>query len=128
MLGQEMDSLADLISFGVAPATLAFTLDFVPRSTSLPCCYSFPPDSPGSPDSTPRSRSSRVTVRARASTLRDCHPQLPRAHDCGVSWVKQGWGRDGQEGGADVPFGVRVLWGRKGGNGEVSGAYGLASH
>ncbi|RXK35251.1 CDP-diacylglycerol-serine O-phosphatidyltransferase, partial [Tremella mesenterica] len=26
MLGQEMDSLADLISFGVAPATLAFTL------------------------------------------------------------------------------------------------------
>lgn len=26
LLGQEMDSLADLISFGVAPATLAFTL------------------------------------------------------------------------------------------------------
>lgn len=26
MLGQEMDSLADLVSFGVAPATLAYTL------------------------------------------------------------------------------------------------------
>ena len=31
MLGQEMDSLADLISFGVAPAALAFTLGL--RST-----------------------------------------------------------------------------------------------
>src|SRR3982751_3476778 len=45
VLGSDLDSLADVVSFGVAPAVLGFTLDCVGHGTSLFSPTSFSPTS-----------------------------------------------------------------------------------
>ncbi|KAG6903217.1 hypothetical protein C0995_002760 [Termitomyces sp. Mi166 len=116
MLGQELDSLADLISFGVAPSLLAFAvglrtyLDTVVL-TGFICCglarlarfnatvASVPKDGAGKAkyfEGLPIP-SSLVLVSVLAY------------------WTKNGW-IEGQQG---IPGGTVTLWGKAGGRGEV---------
>ncbi|KAJ7632557.1 hypothetical protein FB45DRAFT_507105 [Roridomyces roridus] len=116
MLGQELDSLADLISFGVAPALLAFVaglrtyLDTVILSAFV-CCG--------------LARLARFNVTA-AIVPKDGAGKakyfegLPIPSSLALVavlayWTKQGWiaGRQG------LPGGTFVLWGQSGGRGEV---------
>lgn len=128
MLGQEMDSLADLISFGVAPATLAFTLGL---RTPLDLVALLLFVSAGLARLA-RFNATVALIPSDSSGKSKYFEGLPIPSSLALTsmmafWVKQGWYAMGKRGGADVPFGLRVLWGEKGGNGEVSGACGLNS-
>ncbi|KIM80759.1 hypothetical protein PILCRDRAFT_97799 [Piloderma croceum F 1598] len=125
MLGQELDSLADLISFGVAPALLAFViglrtyLDTV-LLTCFICCG--------------LARLARfnatVALVPKDSTGKARYFEgLPIPSSLGLVavlsyWTKQGW-IEGKEG---IPGGTVTLWGEEGGRGElhvVSVVFGL---
>jgi CDP-diacylglycerol--serine O-phosphatidyltransferase len=116
MLGQELDSLADLISFGVAPALLAFVvglrtyLDTV-CLTCFICCG--------------LARLARfnatVALVPKDSTGKARYFEgLPIPSSLGLVavlsyWAKQGW-IEGKEG---IPGGTVTLWGKEGGRGEL---------
>jgi len=116
LLGQELDSLADLISFGVAPALLAFVvglrtyLDTV-CLTSFICCG--------------LARLARFNATV-ASVPKDAGGRskyfegLPIPSSLALVgilsyWVKNDWiaGKQG------IPYGTVTLWGKEGGRGEL---------
>ncbi|EPT06138.1 hypothetical protein FOMPIDRAFT_42454 [Fomitopsis schrenkii] len=116
MLGQELDSLADLISFGVAPALLAFVvglrtyLDTV-ILTAFICCG--------------LARLARFNATV-ASVPKDAKGKSKYFEGLPIPtslllvavltyWTKMGW-IHGKEG---VPLGTITLWGAKEGKGEV---------
>lgn len=120
MLGQEMDSLADLISFGVAPATLAFTLglrtplDTLALLLFVSCGLA----------RLARFNATVALIPADASGKSKYFEGLPIPSSLFLTsmmafWVRQGWFAHGRLGGSDVPFGLVRLWGGKGESGEV---------
>lgn len=120
MLGQEMDSLADLISFGVAPSILAFTLglrtplDTVSLLWFTSCGLA----------RLARFNATVALVPADASGKIKYFEGLPIPSSLFLtsmmaSWVKKGWFVQSKLGSSDVPFGLVRLWGDKGGYGEV---------
>jgi len=115
LLGQELDSLADLISFGVAPALLAFVvglrtyLDTV-CLTGFICC------------GLARLARFNATValvpktKGKAKYFEGLPIPSSLALVAVISyWTKNGW-IAGQQG---IPGGTAVLWGQEGGRGEV---------
>ena len=126
MLGQEMDSLADLVSFGVAPATLAFTLGL---RTALDCTALLLFVSCGLARLA-RFNATVALIPSDSSGKSKYFEGLPIPSSLGLTsmmayWVKQGWFTLGKRGGSDVPFGIVRLWGEKGGWGEVHLASGI---
>ena len=126
MLGQEMDSLADLISFGVAPATLAFTLGL---RTPLDCLALILFVAAGLARLA-RFNATVALIPSDSSGKSKYFEGLPIPSSLFLTcmmafWVKQGWFTTGQKGGSDVPFGVVQLWGEKGTSGEVHVAAGI---
>jgi len=125
MLGQELDSLADLISFGVAPALLAFAvglrtyLDTV-CLTGFICCGLA---------RLARFNATVALVPKDATGKARYFEGLPIPSSLGLVamlsyWAEQGW-IEGKEG---IPGGTITLWGKQGGRGElhiVSIAFGL---
>ncbi|EMD38414.1 phosphatidylserine synthase [Gelatoporia subvermispora B] len=125
MIGQELDSLADLISFGVAPALLAFVVGFrtyldTVVLTGFICCG--------------LARLARFNATV-ASVPKDAKGKaqyfegLPIPSSLALVailsyWTKMGW----IEGKAGIPLGTITLWGQKGGDGDMhlaSIAFGL---
>ncbi|THH01244.1 hypothetical protein EW026_g1416 [Hermanssonia centrifuga] len=116
MLGQELDSLADLISFGVAPALLAFDvglrtyLDTVVL-TGFICC------------GLARLARFNATVALVPKDIKgkaQYFEGLPIPSSLGfvsvlMYWTKQDW----IEGKAGIPGGTITLWGRPGGDGDL---------
>lgn len=116
MLGQELDSLADLISFGVAPSLLAFAvglrtyLDTVVL-TGFICCG--------------LARLARFNATVALIPKNDggkakYFEGLPIPSSLALVavlsyWTKQGW-IEGKEG---IPWGTMTLWGEQGGRGEL---------
>ncbi|KAI0362236.1 CDP-diacylglycerol--serine O-phosphatidyltransferase [Trametes cingulata] len=116
MIGQELDSLADLISFGVAPALLAFVVGFrtyldTVVLTGFICCG--------------LARLARFNATV-ASIPKDAKGKaayfegLPIPSSLGLVailsyWTKQGW-IEGKQG---IPWGTITLWGKQGGDGEL---------
>jgi len=116
MLGQELDSLADLISFGVAPALLAFTvglrtyLDTVVL-TGFICCGLA---------RLARFNATVALVPKDASGKAHFFEGLPIPSSLALVsvlsyWTWMGW-VEGKEG---IPFGTISLWGKDGGDGEI---------
>jgi len=116
LLGQELDSLADLISFGVAPSVLAFVvglrtyLDTV-FLTGFICC--------GLARLARYNATVALVPQDEAGKTR-YFEGLPIPSSLGLVailayWTKQGW-IAGQEG---LPCGTITLWGKEGGRGEV---------
>ncbi|KDQ60699.1 hypothetical protein JAAARDRAFT_31676 [Jaapia argillacea MUCL 33604] len=119
MLGQELDSLADLISFGVAPALLAFTvglrtyLDTV-ILTGFICCG--------------LARLARFNVTAalvpkNANGKASYFEGLPIPSSLGLVglcayWTSQGLIVDAS-GKDNIPGGLVTLWGKEGGSGDI---------
>jgi len=116
MIGQELDSLADLISFGVAPAFLAFTvglrtpLDTV-CLTGFICCGLA---------RLARFNATVALVPKDATGKAAYFEGLPIPSSLGLVamlsyWTHRGWifGREG------VPLGTVQLWGAEGGGGEL---------
>ncbi|KAF9069918.1 CDP-diacylglycerol-serine O-phosphatidyltransferase [Rhodocollybia butyracea] len=116
LIGQELDSLADLISFGVAPALLAFVvglrtyLDTV-FLTGFICC------------GLARLARFNATValvpkdKGGKAKYFEGLPIPSSLFLVGVLsyWTKMGW-IEGQEG---IPWGIVTLWGSQGGKGEI---------
>lgn len=126
MLGQEMDSLADLISFGVAPATLAFTVGL---RTPLDCVALLLFVSAGLARLA-RFNATVALIPSDASGKSKYFEGLPIPSTLVLTsmmgfWVRQGWYTMGKRGGSDVPFKLVRLWGGKGGWGEVHVASGI---
>ncbi|WVR03768.1 CDP-diacylglycerol-serine O-phosphatidyltransferase [Kwoniella sp. DSM 27419] len=107
MLGQEMDSLADLVSFGVAPATLAFTLGLrTPLDTAallmfVSCGLA----------RLARFNATVALIPSDASGKINYFEGLPIPSSLFLTsmmafWVKSGWFAHGKLGVSDVPFGV----------------------
>nr|ODN92386.1 CDP-diacylglycerol-serine O-phosphatidyltransferase [Cryptococcus depauperatus CBS 7841] len=120
MLGQEMDSLADLVSFGVAPAALAFALglrtplDLAALLMFVSCGLA----------RLARFNATVALIPSDASGKSKYFEGLPIPSSLALTsfmayWVKQGWFHHGKRGGSDVPLGVIRIWGEKGGWGEV---------
>ncbi|KIY50939.1 CDP-diacylglycerol--serine O-phosphatidyltransferase [Fistulina hepatica ATCC 64428] len=116
MLGQELDSLADLISFGVAPAVVAFAvglrtyLDTI-ILTSFICCGLA---------RLARFNATVAVIPKDRSGKSKYFEGLPIPSSLALVamlsyWTFQGW-IDGKEG---IPLGTFTLWGGKGGRGEV---------
>ncbi|KAI0050929.1 CDP-diacylglycerol--serine O-phosphatidyltransferase [Auriscalpium vulgare] len=116
MLGQELDSLADLISFGVAPAVLAFVvglrtfLDTVALTCFICCGLA----------RLARFNATVALVPKDASGKARYFEGLPIPSSLGLVavlafWVQKGW-VEGKEG---VPGSVITLWGKAGGPGEL---------
>jgi len=116
MLGQELDSLADLISFGVAPALLAFTiglrtyLDTI-CLTGFICCGLA---------RLARFNATVALVPKDATGKARYFEGLPIPSSLALVavlayWSKQGW-IEGKEG---IPWGTVTLWGDAGGKGEL---------
>ncbi|KIO06473.1 hypothetical protein M404DRAFT_484188 [Pisolithus tinctorius Marx 270] len=116
LLGQELDSLADLISFGVAPAVLAFAvglrtyLDTV-CLTGFICCGLA---------RLARFNATVALVPKDTTGKARYFEGLPIPSSLGLVamlsyWVRQGWieGKDG------IPGGLVTLWGASGGRGEI---------
>ena len=116
MLGQELDSLADLISFGVAPMVLAFAVGFrtyldTVCLTGFICCG--------------LARLARFNVTAAlvpkdASGKARYFEGLPIPSSLGLVgvlafWTHQGW----IEGKTGIPGGLMTLWGELGGRGDI---------
>ncbi|KAL1410752.1 CDP-diacylglycerol-serine O-phosphatidyltransferase [Vanrija albida] len=111
MLGQEMDSLADLVSFGVAPATLAFTLG-LRRPLDVLALLLFV--SAGLARLA-RFNATVALIPADASGKSKYFEGLPIPSSLFLTgwmafWVRQGWYVLGSEGG-DVPLGVLQVFG-----------------
>jgi len=126
MLGQEMDSLADLISFGVAPATLAFTLGL---RTPLDCVALILFVAAGLARLA-RFNATVALIPSDSSGKSKYFEGLPIPSSLFLTsmmafWVKQGWFAAGLKGEHDVPFGLVSLWGEKGTSGEVHVAAGI---
>ncbi|KAF5365638.1 hypothetical protein D9758_003218 [Tetrapyrgos nigripes] len=116
LLGQELDSLADLISFGVAPALLAFTvglrtyLDTV-ALTAFICCGLA---------RLARFNATVALVPKDAAGKAKFFEGLPIPSSLALVgmlsvWTKMGW----VEGQAGIPLGTTTLWGAKNGSGEI---------
>ncbi|KAJ8078643.1 CDP-diacylglycerol-serine O-phosphatidyltransferase [Marasmius tenuissimus] len=116
LLGQELDSLADLISFGVAPSLLAFTvglrtyLDTV-ALTGFVCCGLA---------RLARFNATVALVPKDATGKSQYFEGLPIPSSLflvGILafWTKMGW-IEGQQG---IPGGTVTLWGEPGGRGEI---------
>ncbi|KAF9246219.1 hypothetical protein BU15DRAFT_39520 [Melanogaster broomeanus] len=116
LLGQELDSLADLISFGVAPAVLAFAiglrtyLDTV-CLTGFICCGLA---------RLARFNATVALVPKDAAGKARYFEGLPIPSTLGLVtllsyWARQGW----VEGKAGIPGGLVTLWGSSGGRGDV---------
>ncbi|KAI0093958.1 CDP-diacylglycerol--serine O-phosphatidyltransferase [Irpex rosettiformis] len=116
MLGQELDSLADLISFGVAPGLVAFSiglrtwLDTV-ALTGFICCGLA---------RLARFNATVALVPKDATGKAHYFEGLPIPSSLGLVaifmyWTSQGW----IEGKAGVPLGTVTLWGNSGGDGDV---------
>ncbi|KAJ4488116.1 CDP-diacylglycerol-serine O-phosphatidyltransferase [Lentinula aciculospora] len=116
LLGQELDSLADLISFGVAPALLAFTiglrtyLDTV-ALTGFICCGLA---------RLARFNATVALVPKDEAGKAKYFEGLPIPSSLVLVavlsyWTKMGW-IEGQEG---IPLGTITLWGPPGGKGEM---------
>ncbi|CCM02354.1 uncharacterized protein FIBRA_04449 [Fibroporia radiculosa] len=116
MLGQELDSLADLISFGVAPALLAFAvglrtyLDTVVL-TGFICCGLA---------RLARFNATVALVPKDAKGKAQYFEGLPIPSSLVLVavltfWTSKGWieGKDG------IPMGTVTLWGSKGGDGDI---------
>ncbi|QRW00124.1 CDP-alcohol phosphatidyltransferase [Ceratobasidium sp. AG-Ba] len=118
LLGQELDSLADLISFGVAPALLAFTIGFRTLLdqvvlTVFICCGLA---------RLARFNATVASVPKDASGKSKYFEGLPIPSSLTLVglmtyWVRQGW--TGLPGGQGLPLGTIQLWGEPGGSGEV---------
>ncbi|WVF65853.1 CDP-diacylglycerol-serine O-phosphatidyltransferase [Kwoniella sp. CBS 6097] len=120
MLGQEMDSLADLVSFGVAPATLAFTLglrtplDVAALLMFVSCGLA----------RLARFNATVALIPSDESGKSKYFEGLPIPSSLFLTsmmafWVNQGYYENGKHGGGNVPFGVRRLWRDQHGWGEV---------
>ncbi|KAJ7905427.1 CDP-diacylglycerol-serine O-phosphatidyltransferase [Mycena olivaceomarginata] len=116
MLGQELDSLADLVSFGVAPSLLAFVvglrtyLDTVVL-TGFICCGLA---------RLARFNATVALVPKDEAGKAKYFEGLPIPSSLGfvavlAYWTKQGW-IEGQQG---IPWGTLTLWGEAGGRGEL---------
>ncbi|KAF5381065.1 hypothetical protein D9615_003893 [Tricholomella constricta] len=116
MLGQELDSLADLISFGVAPSLLAFVvglrtyLDTVVL-TGFVCCGLA---------RLARFNATVALVPKDEGGKAKYFEGLPIPSSLALVsilayWTKNGW-IAGQEG---IPWGTITLWGKEGGRGEM---------
>ena len=116
LLGQELDSLADLISFGVAPSLLAFVvglrtyLDTV-ILTGFICCGLA---------RLARFNATVALIPKDGGGKAKYFEGLPIPSSLGLVailayWTKQGW-IAGKEG---IPLGTITLWGSKGGQGEL---------
>ncbi|KAG8701281.1 CDP-diacylglycerol-serine O-phosphatidyltransferase [Ceratobasidium sp. 394] len=118
LLGQELDSLADLISFGVAPALLAFTIGFRTLLdqivlTVFICCGLA---------RLARFNATVASVPKDSSGKSKYFEGLPIPSSLGLVavmtyWVSKGW--TDLPGGQGLPLGTIHLWGEPGGNGEV---------
>ena len=122
MLGQEMDSLADLVSFGVAPATLAFTLG-LRKPLDVLCLLLFVS---GGLARLARFNATVALIPSDAGGKSKYFEGLPIPSSLFLTsmmayWVKAGYHVQAGSllGGNDVPFGVMTVWGEKNGNGEV---------
>ncbi|WVO20271.1 CDP-diacylglycerol-serine O-phosphatidyltransferase [Cryptococcus decagattii] len=121
MLGQEMDSLADLVSFGVAPAVLAFTLglrtplDLFALLLFVSCGLA----------RLARFNATVALIPSDPSGKSKYFEGLPIPSSLALTsmmacWVKQGtYAHPGLAKNNDVPFGVVTLWGEDGGSGQV---------
>jgi len=116
LLGQELDSLADLISFGVAPALLAFTIGFRTILDTIALtgfiCSGLA--------RLARFNATVALVPKDAAGKARYFEGLPIPTTLGIVslmayLVKKGW-IDGREG---LPFGTITLWGAAGGAGEM---------
>ncbi|KAF9052948.1 CDP-diacylglycerol-serine O-phosphatidyltransferase [Panaeolus papilionaceus] len=116
LLGQELDSLADLISFGVAPSLLAFVvglrtyLDTV-ILTGFICCGLA---------RLARFNATVALVPKNTSGKAKYFEGLPIPSSLGLVailywWAQNGW-IEGQQG---IPWGMVTLWGKEGGRGDV---------
>ncbi|GJE90840.1 phosphatidylcholine/phosphatidylserine synthase [Phanerochaete sordida] len=116
MLGQELDSLADLISFGVAPALLAFAvglrtyLDTIVL-TGFICCGLA---------RLARFNATVALVPKDATGKAQYFEGLPIPSSLALVsvlmyWTKQGW-IEGKQG---IPGGTLTLWGKAGGDGDL---------
>ncbi|TFY70410.1 hypothetical protein EVG20_g2600 [Dentipellis fragilis] len=116
LLGQELDSLADLVSFGVAPAFLAFAvglrthLDTVALAVFICCGLA----------RLARFNATVALVPKDATGKAHYFEGLPIPSSLALVallsyWTQKGWiaGREG------VPGGVIQLWGSEGGSGEI---------
>ena len=126
MLGQEMDSLADLISFGVAPAALGFAVGL---RTPLDCLALLLFVSAGLARLA-RFNATVALIPSDANGKSKYFEGLPIPSTLGLTtmmafWVKQGWYTLGKRGGSDIPFGIVRMWGEKDGWGEVHAAAGV---
>jgi len=116
LLGQELDSLADLISFGVAPALLAFTVGFRTLLDSIVLtgfiCSGLA--------RLARFNATVALVPKDTSGKAQYFEGLPIPSSLGIVsviayWTKKGW----IEGGEGIPLGTTVLWGKPGESGEI---------
>ncbi|RDB21297.1 CDP-diacylglycerol--serine O-phosphatidyltransferase [Hypsizygus marmoreus] len=116
MLGQELDSLADLISFGVAPALVAFVvglrtyLDTVVLTGFVCCGLARLARYNATVALVPKNETGKIAF----------FEGLPIPSSLALVsvlayWSKKGW-IAGQEG---IPLGTITLWGEKGGRGEL---------
>ncbi|KAG1756505.1 uncharacterized protein EDB91DRAFT_1093022 [Suillus paluster] len=116
MLGQELDSLADLVSFGVAPAVVAFAvglrtyLDTV-FLTGFICCGLA---------RLARFNATVALIPKDAGGKARYFEGLPIPSSLGLVailsyWVRQGW----VEGKQGIPGGLITLWGPPGGRGDI---------
>jgi CDP-diacylglycerol--serine O-phosphatidyltransferase len=122
MLGQEMDSLADLVSFGVAPATLAYTLGLrtVLDQIALLLFVS------GGLARLARFNATVALIPADKSGKSKYFEGLPIPSSLFLTasmayFVRSGWYAMGAGPNASVPFGLYTLWGKSGGNGDIHG-------
>jgi len=116
MLGQELDSLADLVSFGVAPSLLAFVvglrtgLDTV--VLTLFTCAGLA--------RLARFNATVALVPKDDSGKAKYFEGLPIPSTLFLVAMMSYWARnDWIEGGSGIPYGTVVLWGQTGGTGEV---------
>ncbi|KAI0318633.1 hypothetical protein OF83DRAFT_1114865 [Amylostereum chailletii] len=116
MLGQELDSLADLISFGVAPAVLAFAIGLrtMLDTVALTCfiCAGLA--------RLARFNATVASVPKDASGKAHYFEGLPIPSSLALVgvmayWTKEGW----IEGKAGLPGGMVTLWGNAGGDGDL---------
>ncbi|KAG1875026.1 uncharacterized protein F5147DRAFT_605591 [Suillus discolor] len=116
MLGQELDSLADLVSFGVAPAVVAFAvglrtyLDTV-CLTGFICCGLA---------RLARFNATVALIPKDAAGKSRYFEGLPIPSSLGLVailsyWVRRGW----VEGKQGIPGGLITLWGTPGGRGDI---------
>jgi len=116
MLGQELDSLADLISFGVAPALLAFVvglrtyLDTVVLTGFICCGLARLARFNATVALVPKDEAGKAKYFEGLPIPSSLFLVAVLAY-----WTKQGW-IEGQEG---LPGGTLTLWGKAGGRGDI---------